>query len=155
MKSNFLACLATLTLLTALAAVDVTPPGREKLKMPTPAVDLSGYYACDGKTSEGKGYRGIVSVHKLGDIYAVQWNIGLGQPAYVGVGMVRDDQLAVGWASLSEGGKLMRGLTWYRIDGKKFSGRWTSLPGDGTTANEEALTYLRPLTSPKEILHKD
>lgn len=70
----------------------------------------------------------------------MQWLVG--GASYVGAGLRSGDSLSVGWAMPGKDGAVVRGVTTYRIEAKKLTGRWVSLPGGGQPASE-TLTWLK------------
>jgi hypothetical protein len=109
------------------------------------ALDLSGYYICEGHEGPGKQYKGIAVITKKNDVYVVQWVIGT-SPSYAGVGLRTDNTFSAGWAlTMGEKNTLVRGVNTYRIEpGPRLVGRWATVPGDGTIRSE-TLTFLKKL----------
>lgn len=103
--------------------------------------DLSGIYYARGQQADGKTYTGVVILERKGDVYAAQWNTG--GTTSLGVGVRQGESVSFGWALPGEKG-VMRGVTVYKIQGKKLNGRWTSMPGPGVVMNE-TLEWLRAL----------
>lgn len=129
--------------LTALVAQEQLPAPKEKI----PNHNYSGYYACDGKTSAGKRYDGVVVIEKVHDVYVVQWTNG--STITNGIGQHVDDLLVVGWKMQGEGGAI--GVTVYRL-GKDntLTGTYVSNPGNGKQCTE-TLNLLRRLTRQEDI----
>ena len=137
--------------LTALVTLVILLPchSQEKIKLTEKAVDLDGYYSCDGLDG-GKKYSGVVVIQRQGSVFIVQWSLGVTN--YVGVGFrTGDDGFAAGWAmnESKPGAPVARGVNSYRIDGKKLIGRWASIPGSGQIGTE-TLTFLRELPSKED-----
>jgi hypothetical protein len=138
--------------LTLLAAVSGPVPGsidtvRLTATVDRPGdremIDIAGYYTCRGKEASGKQYTGIAVITKANEIYIVQWTIGVGS-TFMGVGIRQGNTLAVSWAQGTEKG-ILRGINLYRIEkGPMLTGRWATLPGDGTLKTE-TLTFLKRL----------
>lgn len=107
-----------------------------------PAVDLSGYYECDGLEVGGKKYSGLCVLKKKSEIYIVTWVIGT--QTFTGVGVHEDGRFSVSWAVAADKG-MVRGINAYKVhDGPKLVGRWATLPGPGII-QDETLTFLKAL----------
>jgi hypothetical protein len=106
-------------------------------------LDITGYYTCSGKETNGSRYTGIAVITKVKEIYVVQWTVGIGS-TFLGVGIRQGNSLSVSWAQPADKG-VVRGINVYRIDkGPMLTGRWATLPGDGELKTE-TLTYLKKL----------
>jgi hypothetical protein len=139
----------TLVLVASVAALAPTRIETTKMEPKVPSagdrevVDISGYYTCRGKETNGKQYTGIAVITKAKEVYAVQWTIGIGS-TFLGVGIRQGNILAVSWAQPGEQ-TVVRGINMYKIDkGPTLTGRWATLPGDGTLKSE-TLTFLKRL----------
>lgn len=103
--------------------------------------DISGYYDCKGEQFDGKKYTGVVIIYKKNDVYVVSWVIA-GNPSFTGIGIRRNNYLAVSWALQGEK-KFIQGINFYRIEpGPRLVGRWASLPGIGEL-QKETLIFLK------------
>jgi hypothetical protein len=150
-----LACVvAIFTFVIAVGAPSDGPP-KAKPKPPAEAVDITGYYRCEGEIG-GEKYGGIVLIRQLLDIYKVNWMLDDGG-AYSGVGMRHGDSLSVSWLMnakfKTEDGKpagegTVRGITVYRIEGEKLLGLWLTMPGSGRKQVEN-LEMIRFQEGPK------
>jgi hypothetical protein len=93
---------------------------------------IVGKYDCTGTDLSGLKYTASVTIKKNGDAYLLEWESPDGQ-AFVGVGIVSDDKLAVSWLN-----QRVIGVMLYTIqkDGT-LSGTWSVL-GDrrGRVATE-------------------
>ena len=106
----------------------------ESLKLRAVQADISGYYTCKGQEVSGKGYSGIVWIQRRNEVYLVSWQVGSGS-AFSGIGIRQGETFSVAWALPSERG-ITRGVNVYRVEGKKLTGRWASLPGPGVLQSE-------------------
>ncbi len=98
--------------------------GIAPVKVQTP-VDPSGAYRCDGVSPDGQTYRAAVEIVRNGDTYIVRWLTPKGV-VNVGVGVLKDNTLSVGYIGASAG------VVVYRLDGnKQLSGQWTDLEASG------------------------
>ena len=77
--------IALVTLVTAPVAADNTPKSS--------APNVSGFYACEGKSPEGQAYKGTVEIVQLKDTYRIRWSIDSRQGVMrvVGVGIFNAD----------------------------------------------------------------
>lgn len=116
------------------------PPAKEKPE--APSADIQGYYTCKGLEVGGKEYRGVTVVKRVEDTYIVTWVIG--PQSFTGAGILKGDVFSVGWVQEQKGGVLIRGVTLYKVAGKKLTGHWLTVPGPGV-AQAESLTYLKGL----------
>jgi hypothetical protein len=97
--------------------------------------DLAGLYRCQGDTPSGEKYEGIVEIVEHGDRFLVRWLIPP-HDAYIGVGVVQGDFLAV-----SYGGRVL-GLVIYEIKpDMHLVGRWTAVNA-GRQLFSETLTKM-------------
>ena len=105
------------------------------------AGDLTGIYTVKGQETGGKGYGGICVVSRKSEVYLFQWMVGTSGSAFTGIGVRQGDVIAVAWALPTEKG-IARGVNVYRIESKKLTGRWASMPGTGALQTE-VLTWLK------------
>lgn len=119
------------------------PAQKAKAPLQIEEVNLSGIYLLAGKEN-GKPYEGVAILEKFGNAYRARWST-LGE-SYYGVGIFQGKQLSMGWTVKDQG----TGVTVYEVsaDRKTLKGHWTALPGKGELVSE-TLTYLRPLSKPK------
>lgn len=127
------------------ARKDEAKPG--KLQLQDQAGDITGFYECRGIEANGKPYSGMATIVRKGDVYLVSWMVG-GGSSFAGVGVRQGDTFAVSWAVASQAG-IVKGVNVYRIDGKKLSGRWATIPGPGALQSE-TLEWLKALPAEQE-----
>jgi hypothetical protein len=112
------------------ATAPTTAPAAEKDK------DYSGKYLAEGVGNAGRKYKAMVEIIREGDVYQVIWVLGP-REFYMGVGLVEDERLSVGW---STGGT--PGVVVYKSEGEQLVGRWTA-PGSGGKTFKETLTPVK------------
>ena len=94
------------------------------------AQDLSGVYQCEGVGPNGKPYRGTVEIAKNEQTYRVKWTIAP-DGVYLGIGILKDDMLAVSYF-----GQVV-GVVLYKIEkGPRLVGEWTVIGADGQVFSE-------------------
>ncbi len=104
--------------------------GTEVLEGPA---GLSGTYKITtGKNPDGSSYTGSVKITKKGDVYQLAWSIP--GTSYVGVGILKDHVLSVGW-----GQGTAPGIVAYAVSGGTLDGVWAS-PSD-THLGKERLEH--------------
>jgi hypothetical protein len=103
----------TLVLLVVALVIRHSPAARAQSPL-----EIRGEYYCDGIDVDGHAYHGRVSIAKRDAVYYVVWRFG-STLAAVGIGIMRDDVLAVSYYGPSPG------VAVYRIDGTSLKGRWT------------------------------
>ena len=111
--------IALVTLVTAPVATDNTPKSS--------APNVSGFYACEGKSPEGQAYKGTVEIVQLKDTYRIRWSIDSRQGVMrvVGVGIFSDGVLSASYFGGAPG------IAVYKLDGTKLVGQWTIGGADG------------------------
>jgi hypothetical protein len=88
-------------------------------------------YECQGIGPDGKPYRGIVEITKNDDTYRLQWTLGEEGGVYLGLGIIKDNTLAVSYF-----GEVV-GVVLYRIEtGSRLVGEWTVIGADGHVYSE-------------------
>lgn len=129
------------------------PPLPKLPSSPSQVVNVAGIYECHGISPEGKAYHGIVEIDKHGDTYLLRWT--LGRSVELGLGLVKDDFLAVSYFDTTIG------VVLYKIeDGSRLVGDWTTIELEGQVYSE-VLTKLpdgatKPsLPEPKETAPKE
>jgi hypothetical protein len=101
--------------------------------------DLTGFYRSLRVTPEGQTSRGFVRIVAHAESYLVSWMLSPPvdewvdwDPDFIGLGVVRDDVLAVSYF-----GEDMAGVVLYRIEGDdRLTGEWTAAGGDGRVGTE-------------------
>lgn len=120
---------------------NTSPLKEPKIGLQKEIGDISGYYDCKGRQSDGKRYNGVVIIRKVNEAYIVSWVIP-GNPSFTGIGVRQNNHLAVGWAMQGEK-KFIQGINFYKIEpGPRLVGRWASLPGMGVL-QRETLIFLK------------
>ena len=124
--------------------VVVTVVSTLNLSVPTPilAQDLSGMYQCEGVGPNGTKYRGIVEIAKNDQTYRLRWTI---RPdgVYLGIGILRGDELAVSYF-----GQVL-GVVLYQIEkGPRLVGQWTVMGADGQVFSETLTKMSMKATTP-------
>lgn len=128
-------------LLVLLALVSVL-----NLAVPAPilAHDLSGTYQCVGVGPNGAQYRGVVEIMKNDQTYRLKWTIAP-DGVYLGIGILKDDQLAVSYF-----GQVL-GIVLYRIQkGPQLVGEWTMIGADGQVYSETLTKMSMKATTPAQ-----
>ncbi len=99
------------------------------------APELTGAYRITSAADpSGGSYGGTARLARVGGTYRVTWDVnGDVQPEYEGVGIQIGDMLGVGWGR--RGGRY--GVSVYRINGGRLTGRWTETRQNGATWVEE------------------
>lgn len=88
---------------------------------------LEGAYNIQGKPLGMEAqYRGTLSVTKIDDTYAVEWDTAEGK--YPGIGLRHGDWLAIGWSVQKAAGF---GVVAYKLDGEAAHGRWGMMGQNG------------------------
>lgn len=160
----FWTTILSLSLVMSLSIAD--SPKQADLKKPLQAepassfADLSGIYECEGRDigPGNKGYSGVVTVHKQGQVYVIAWLVN--GSSYGGIGISKVDgqraTLSASWVMSAGDGKLIKGVTVFDVrranDSKGFvaDGRWATIPGDGRQ-HAERLTWIKDLpVTPEE-----
>jgi hypothetical protein len=132
----------TLSAFTANAP-ETAPAKPERAGLEPEVADISGYYTCKGVESGGKAYTGVAVITKKSDVYLIQWMIGSGS-TFTGIGIRQGNTLSASWAMPGERG-LVRGINTYKIEtGPRLSGRWATLPGNGSIQTEN-MTFLKSI----------
>ena len=129
-----------MAVLPADLEIELIPGPREKKKLadaPKAVNAWEGYWHVEGEERGGKRYEGVVTVHKISDVYIAFWTVGPLQ--YEGVGIVNGKALALSWGY----GKA-RGITVMERKGAGAEGVWSMAPGNAAV-NREAWTFLRAL----------
>ena len=78
-------------------------PGTEFLE-PASAMqgkEITGRYIIEGYNPDGSDYGGTVEIKKLGDAFDVYWETGGGTSNFEGIGIIRDQRLAVSYGDSS------------------------------------------------------
>jgi hypothetical protein len=129
----------SMTLIAPTEKKDSILSGRN---IPSPEPDITGVYRCQGDGMEGKKYDGMVTIEKRkSGSYTLIWIFGPGEK-HVGVGIRKDDVLAVSSATRMPEG-IAVSVVLYQIEkGPKLSGQFTALGGDGEIM-KETLTLVR------------
>lgn len=85
----------------------------------------------DAVTLRGFEYTGELDIIKQGDAYRLDWTTTAGD--YPGIGLLRDDILAVGW------GDSYSGVTVYEIENGYLKGEWTAFFAEGMPGTEKSM----------------
>jgi len=99
--------------------------------------DLEGVYVCQGSNPDGSAYQGIVEIVKDHDLFHVRWLFPESGTQAIGVGIQRDDVLAVSYFAGAPA------LAVYKIekntddgDSPKLTGKWTVEGAEGAVFSE-------------------
>ena len=112
----------------------VLPLGRaddKPAKKPNPV----GKYDAEGTNPNGTTYTASVAIKAVGETFRVEWDLGRGV-AYVGVGILTDATLSVGWVANGTAGAMVYVI---EKDGT-LSGKWAILGDDKGRVQKETLT---------------
>jgi hypothetical protein len=93
--------------------------------------DITGTYkitSASNPSGEGK-YEGTVTIERVDKSYTLRWNTS-GHPQPVGVGILMDNILGVGY------GEANNGVIIYKVTGGKLEGKWTTPRMNGKVGNE-------------------
>jgi hypothetical protein len=108
--------------------------------------DLPGTYACEGTQSGGVVYEGTVEVVRDEGTYQLLWT--LDEQQYIGIGILRNDVLAVSYYGNPPG------LVLYHIEsspsGPRLVGQWTVLGGRGQLYSETLTKVAEGATRERE-----
>jgi hypothetical protein len=127
-----------LVVLTLVSSLALSVPAS------TLALDPSGVYQADGIGPNGKPYKGTVEIAKNDQTYRLKWTIAP-DGVYLGIGILRDDQLAVSYF-----GQVL-GVVLYKIEkGPRLVGQWTVVGADGQVFTETLTKVAMNAGTPKQ-----
>ena len=107
-----------------------------------PAVDLAGFYRCEGAGADGGAYRGIVEISRHADVYVVRWVFESGD-WYTGIGVVNGNALAVTYVGRAQG------VAAYTIEEPgRVVGTWTVVGANGRVFAETLTKFSEELRAP-------
>jgi len=115
--------------LVAIAGLFLASPTARAADEPS----ITGTYDCVGDNSDGKEYKGKVTISKKGDTYILEWTIG--KETHFGIGLLRGNTLSSSWATVANG-KVIKGIVIYKVQKNKLVGEWAQYPGDGKVLKE-------------------
>jgi hypothetical protein len=98
----------------ATAAEDASPP--------------EGEYSVEGKSDDGKGYSGTVTISKEGDDYKLNWKVG--DSEYEGDGKLDGNLLTVNWGNSTP-------VVYALADDGSLKGLWAAGHGEETLTPEQ------------------
>jgi hypothetical protein len=111
------------------------------------STDLTGMYACEGATADGRSYQGVVEIVRVQDTYRLRWTLPP-EEQYYGIAILTGDVLAV-----SVVGRVPSVVA-YRIEqvegGQHLIGQWTVLPAGGQVFGEKLTKLTRPVSRPPD-----
>jgi hypothetical protein len=107
--------------------------------------DLSGIYSCEGEGPTGP-YRGVAFVRKTGDNYRFEWATE-GGGRTLGVGMLKDGKISVGWVQFKGTEVGNHGVTVFEVNGKQLKGRWSGFGSDDQ--HSETLDWMKNMPPAK------
>ncbi len=107
--------------------------------------DLTGIYSCEGEGPTG-AYRGVAFVRKTGDNYRFEWATE-GGGRTLGVGMLKDGKLSVGWVQFKGTEVGNHGVTVFEVNGRNLKGRWSGFGSDDQ--HTETLKYMKSMPTTK------
>jgi hypothetical protein len=122
------------------------PPAKVTATPANPLTVEDGFYGVLSADDPG-AYSAFAVIRRDQGLYLVQWLTSRQEQA-MGVGSLSDGVLSVGW-TVGEGPKLMRGVSVYRVRGRRLTGHWLALPGDGRR-RAEVMQFLYPLARQAE-----
>jgi hypothetical protein len=94
-------------------------------------VSLAGVYLCAGAGPDGSPYEGLVEITQRAESYHVRWLFPQDGRVVVGIGVRKDDVLAVMYFGEDPG------VVTYRIEeGTRLVGRWTTVAAQGHVFSE-------------------
>lgn len=98
--------------------------------------NLAGSYDISGMIPREGSYRGGARIVNVNGAYGLSWNIIFGNnrdAAYHGIGILDGNLLCVGWTDDAA----LYGISIYRINGGRLTGRWTLSNMNGALGTEE------------------